>query len=159
MVAGQDGPTSTRRTVVVDAAIETVFDVVSRPEHVARWWPDRADYEPVAGAAGTIAFGPTGDDVVETLTVVETTPPTRFAFRWKHPAGVAATPANSLLVVFELTPVGDRRTRLTMTESGYEHVDAGPAPSGDGLRERHEAGWAHFLPRLVAYAPTVRTRP
>lgn len=140
-------------TIVIGASIETVYEVVSEPHHVAQWWPDRANFRPVPGDAGSIQFGESSDgEVVEHLTVVEATRPTRFAFRWKHPAATAAAAHNSLLVVFELVADGNR-TRLTMTETGYEHL----APDADGreLRKEHVAGWGFFLPRLVTYATTI----
>lgn len=141
------------QTMVIDASIETVYEVVSRPEHVARWWPDRAEFQPVAGAVGHITFGEHDEAaVVEQLTVIEATPPTRFAFRWRHPAGTPATEANSLLVVFDLERDGPR-TRLTLTETGHERLDL--PTDGGTLRDQHVSGWELFLPRLVTYAASV----
>lgn len=144
-------------TLYIDAAIETVYAVISQPEHVSRWWPDEAHYEAVPGAEGTIVFrDPEGGHASETFTVLETTPPTRFVFRWRYPAGAAADATNSLLVVFELAPHG-AGTKLTMTESGHEQVGASAGITG--LRELHVAGWEHFLPRLHSYATSLAARP
>lgn len=59
------------RDIYIDAPPEVVFEVVSKPEHVARWWPDEAAYEVVPGATGSISFG----DAVEQFAVIELKPP------------------------------------------------------------------------------------
>ena len=40
------------------------------------------------------------------ITVVDAQPPHLFSFRWTHGAGEVATPTNSTLVTFELSPSG-----------------------------------------------------
>ena len=146
------------REVFVDASPEVVFDVVSRPEHVRRWWPDDADYEPVPGATGEIVFGERGaGGIVVQLTVLEAVPPRTFAFRWTQPAGEAATDGNSLLVRFDLTPSGGG-TLLRMTESGFREMGWELAVLERQYRE-HVTGWDFYLPRLVAYATTPAVRP
>ena len=58
------------RELYIEAAPETVYDVVSRPEHVAQWWPDTAAYDVEVGASGEITFGdPEADGARVALTV------------------------------------------------------------------------------------------
>src|SRR5689334_14718498 len=96
------------RELYIEASPDVVFEVVSSPEHVKQWWPDDASYDVVPGATGRITFGDcnAGGKVVA-FTVVQAEPPSRFVFRWTHPADEAATTGNSLLVTFDLTPSGD----------------------------------------------------
>lgn len=138
------------REIYIAAAPDVVYDVVSRPEHVQEWWPDRASYEPRAGATGEIAFGDcdAGGKVVA-LTVVEAEPPATFSFRWTHPAGESATADNSLFVTFALTAQGDG-TLLRMTETGFRD---------EAERADHVTGWDHFLPRVAPYVATLAVRP
>ncbi len=44
------------RDIVINASPETVYDVVSEPKHIANWFSDEADLEPVAGARGVLTF-------------------------------------------------------------------------------------------------------
>lgn len=144
---------SIEREIYVDASPEIVFEVVSRPEHVKRWWPDEADYPLTPGEAGRISFG----DKVETFTVVDVRPPRSFAFRWTHPVGEAAAEGNSFLVTFDLTPKGDG-TLLRMSETGFRERGWTEAVAEESWRD-HVNGWDFFLPRLAPYAGTLVARP
>ncbi|MFK4085614.1 SRPBCC domain-containing protein [Kribbella sp. NPDC020789] len=137
---------SIARELRIDASPEVVYEVISTPEHLREWWPDEADLKAEAGAVGTITFDTHG---VVPLTVVEADPPRRFAFRWTHPAGEAAGPANSLLTTFDLVPDGDG-TLLKFLETGFDEAGR----SDDELKD-HTSGWDHFLPRLTSYAERV----
>ncbi len=148
---------SIEREIWVEAAPEVVFEVVSRPDHLRRWWPDEARYDPAPGSAGEITFGDPGADAVVTgFTVVDVRPPRTFSFRWTHTPGEVAAPGNSLLVTFELTPSG-AGTLLRMTETGFRQRGWEVAVLEREYRE-HTSGWDHFLPRLVPYVATLRVR-
>jgi uncharacterized protein YndB with AHSA1/START domain len=144
------------REIVIDASPETVFEVITSPEHLKHWWPDEAVLEPTPGAVGELVFGDrsSGDAQIPQITVVEAEAPRLFSFRWVYPEGEDAREGNSLLVTFELSA---RRfgTRLRMTETGFREKGWEVAVLEAQYRE-HAAGWDYFLPRLVAYAPTVR---
>lgn len=146
------------REIFVEAPTETVFDVVSKPEHVKRWWADDARYDPTAGSTGELVFGdPAAGGGVAAFTVVEVRPPRRFSFRWTHPAGETAREGNSLLVTFDLTP-SRGGTVLRMTETGFREMGWEAAVLEQQYRE-HVAGWDHFLPRLAPHAATLLVRP
>jgi uncharacterized protein YndB with AHSA1/START domain len=140
------------REIYIDASPDVVFEVVSSPEHITRWWPDDARYEPTPGSTGEISFGDRdrGGKVVS-LTVVEAKPPRMFSFRWTHPAGEVAAEGNSLLVTFDLSPAGDG-TLLRFTETGFRELGREVA----GRYREHVAGWDTFLPRLAPYVTTLR---
>jgi uncharacterized protein YndB with AHSA1/START domain len=84
------------------------------------------------------------------MTVVESDPPRRFAFRWTHAADEEAELGNSLLVVFELTASGTG-TSLRMTETGFREM-GWEAAVLEATYLDHVQGWDHFVPRLAAYA-------
>lgn len=144
------------REIQIDASPATVFEVVTSPEHLKEWWPDEARFEPLPGSSGVLVFGdPTAPDAhLPRITVVDAAPPRRFSFRWTHPDGEPATEGNSLLVTFEMTP-NDGGTLLRMTETGFREMGWEIAVLEEQYRS-HEEGWAFYLPRLVAYAPTVQ---
>ena len=148
---------SIEREVHVDAAPEVVFDVVSNPEHVREWWPDRAEFAPEPGAAGRIGFGtPSGEIGWAQFTVVDAVPPRLFSFRWTHPEGERAVVGNSFLVVFELEPAGGG-TMLRMTETGFRERGWDEAKVAAEYAD-HVNGWDHFLPRLPGCAAKVGAR-
>ncbi|GIH15410.1 SRPBCC family protein [Rugosimonospora africana] len=150
---------SIEREIHVDATPEVVYEVISTPEHLRQWWPDDAEFESVPGSTGLVSFGDrsTPDAAVIPLTVMEADPPRRFSFRWVHDEGQPATPANSLLVTFDLVPSGSG-TLLRFTESGYRERGWEGAVLEEMYRD-HETGWDHFLPRLVAYVARLVSTP
>ncbi|EXG82667.1 SRPBCC domain-containing protein [Cryptosporangium arvum] len=146
------------REIYVDASPEVVFDVVSSPQHLARWWPDAARFEPAPGAIGEITFGdPGAGGKAVPFTVVDAVPPRTFSFRWAHPADRPATERNSLLVTFDLRPSG-AGTVLAFRETGFREQGWEAAVLEQQYRE-HVTGWDHFLPRLAPYAVTLQVRP
>jgi uncharacterized protein YndB with AHSA1/START domain len=150
---------SIEREVHVAATPEVVYQVVSTPEHLREWWPDEAEFAPVPGATGVISFGDrsTPEAKIEQLTVVEADPPRRFSFRWVYDAGEPATPANSLLVTFDLVPSG-AGTLLRLTETGFREKGWEAAVLEEQYRA-HVTGWDSFLPRLVTYVTRLASTP
>ncbi len=145
------------REIRIDATPEVVYEVISTPEHLREWWPDEAEFEPVPGATGVISFGATPEAKVAPLTVIEADPPRRFSFRWVYDEGEAATPANSLLVTFDLVPSG-AGTLLRFTEAGFREKGWEAAVLEEQYRE-HVTGWDYFLPRLAPYVDKLVSTP
>jgi len=80
------------REIEIDASPATVFEVITSPAHLTRWWPDEADVDPTPGAIGHLVFGDrsSGSANVPEITIVEAEPPRRFSFRWVYPEGEAS---------------------------------------------------------------------
>jgi uncharacterized protein YndB with AHSA1/START domain len=150
---------SIEREIHIEATPEVVYQVISTAEHLREWWPDEAELEPVPGATGVLSFGDasTPTQNVVQLTVAEADPPRRFSFRWVYDEGEAATPANSLLVTFELVPSG-AGTLLRLTETGFREKGWEAAVLEEQYRE-HVTGWDYFLPRLVTYVARLVSTP
>lgn len=145
-----------RRELYIEASPEIVFDVISKPEQVAQWWPDEADYELRPGASGSITFGDRGSGAkIEGFTVLEVDPPHSFSFRWTQPAGEDARSGNSMLVTFELVPTG-AGTTLKFVETGFREL-GWDAAATEALYNDHVAGWNLFLPRIAPYTATLRS--
>jgi uncharacterized protein YndB with AHSA1/START domain len=140
------------KQIHVDAPPDIVYAVVSEPEHIAQWWSDVADFEPTPGRTGVLAW----DAKAHTrptrvnITVVATVPNERFAFRWVHPDGVAATSQNSMLVTFVLVPDGEG-TLLTVTEEGMRE-QGWEAAALQEYYTSHDDGWTRHLTSLATYA-------
>lgn len=150
---------SITRDIVINAAPETVYDVVSQPKHIANWFSDEAELEPVAGSRGVLVFriGESSPATIE-VTVVTADRPHLFAFSWISPERRRATPTavGAVLVEFRITaePEG---TRLAVSESGLDSVDWDDAAKAAYAAEHHE-GWQGFLTRFREYAEGLVTQ-
>jgi uncharacterized protein YndB with AHSA1/START domain len=132
------------REVLIEAPAEVVWRTITEPDQVSQWFASRVDLVIEPGAHGYMEFGDQGGPVV-----VETVdPPVRFSFRWNHLSGEEPVVGNSMLVEFTLTPEGDERTRLRVTESGHELRDW-PDAEKRRYADEHQEGWAEFLDRLI----------
>ena len=132
---------SIERTILIAAPIERVWDIVTTPEHMGRWFGD----------AGAERDG----DVIKMrweqygeaeLRIVRDEAPSAFAYRWDaNVAGIGDT-----LVEFTLASEGDR-TRVTVVESGWTQLRT-DATEQTRLREGNERGWTAELGDLEQYA-------
>jgi uncharacterized protein YndB with AHSA1/START domain len=142
------------REVVIDAPVDVVWRTVTEPEQIRQWFADRVELDARPGGRGTLVFDNEDGDPVHTapLVVEAVEAPTRFAFRWNHPAGETPAPGNSVLVEFTFHAESSERTRLRVMESG---LDALSWPEADKSKyaEEHNEGWAHFLGRLAGLVP------
>lgn len=131
------------REVVIEAPAEVVWRTITEPDQMSQWFADRVDLVVEPGARGYMQFGDQGGPVlVETVD-----PPSRFSFRWNHPRDEDPVVGNSMLVEFTLTPEGQERTRLRVTESGHELRDW-PAEEKQRYADEHREGWGEFFDRL-----------
>jgi uncharacterized protein YndB with AHSA1/START domain len=151
---------SITRDIVIKASPETVYDVVSRPEHIVEWFSDEADFEPVADARGVLVWRDkeTQKTTSVELTVVTADPPHLFAFHWVSPDRQRATPmaAEPVLVEFRIAAEGDG-TRLVVSETGLDAVEWDDVTKAAYVAD-HTNGWANFLPKLRAYAEGIVTQ-
>jgi uncharacterized protein YndB with AHSA1/START domain len=125
------------RSVDVDAPRERVWQLLTDPAELARWWPDAAELEPGIGGRVVLMFGP--GNVSGEITRWE--PPAALGFTWQ-PSNM---PAVALHVTFTLDDLGDGRSRVSVVHSGFE---AARPEARDAVVE----GWKRFLPRLAEAA-------
>ena len=133
------------RTIHINAPVEKVWAAITEPTHLAKWFPDRAELQPVAvGATGNFEW----DDYGTQPVIVEAVDaPHSIAYRWGNDAPDSATVdlEHSTVFTFTLSPVAGG-TQLTVVETGFETL-ADPA---SGL-ESNRGGWDFELDELVAY--------
>src|SRR3712207_3548772 len=147
-------PDQIERETVIDASVERVWELITEPAHVGRWFGD-------AGAA--IDLRPGGEMVIRWADhgvnrgrVVAVEPHTRFSYRWapfQDPGGDEPVEGNSTLVEFTLDPEGDG-TRLRVVESGFASL----ATSDEQRADNHAGntrGWRQELGELQEYAEKV----
>ena len=141
------------RDIVINASPETVYDVVSRPEHMSQWFSDDADFEPVADATGALIWRDreTNQTTRINVTVVTADRPHVFSFHWVSPERLRETPdaTDPVLVEFRITREANG-TRLVVSE-GLDTVEWDDAAKAAYAAD-HTSGWVHFLSRLRTYA-------
>jgi uncharacterized protein YndB with AHSA1/START domain len=129
------------RTVELDHPIDRVWQAISQPDELARWFPNESatlDVRP--GGTGELVWIIEGKEIRAEIHVHEVAAPRRFVWSWGHEPSNTTEPVTT--VEFELTARPDGGTTLLVRESGF-------------LDERHRAGntegWAEETAELVAY--------
>jgi uncharacterized protein YndB with AHSA1/START domain len=129
--------TDVRQAVEVQAPRERVWQLLTDPAELPRWWPDAAELEPRLGGRVVLTFGP--GDVTGEVTRWE--PPTRLGFTWE----ASNHPGVRLHVTFTVDDLGGGRSRVGVVHSGFADAPA-------EVREAAFGGWSYFLPRLAEAA-------
>ena len=108
-------PDRIAREISIDAPVDRVWDVITKGEHVGRWFGDvTAEIELRPGGRFTCTWAEHGTvhGIVERVE-----PPRAFAYRWARPVGAEVQKGNSTLVEFThdlhcpLDPVHDIASR------------------------------------------------
>jgi uncharacterized protein YndB with AHSA1/START domain len=160
------------REMILKADIAVVWDAITHPEQLSKWFGDRADI-PTLKEGEPITFG-WGDDLCKGViqTIDE---PTVFAFRWQSSRlGQSASYQSdyATLVTFTLTPV-PTGTHLHLIETGFANLpttidetvavlssDAkvpselstgGKLPHNEQAYEDNVSGWTYELDELRTF--------
>jgi uncharacterized protein YndB with AHSA1/START domain len=135
------------REVVVAAPAERLWEVLTRPEHIGRWFEGmnvQLDLRP--GGAMVLA----NEEFGKFHAVVEQVePPRRFTFRWARHPDTPVTEGTATLVEFTLTPEGEG-TRVRVVESGFTLTDAVKVDQ-QRHAEANRQGWLQVLDSLRRY--------
>jgi len=142
------------RETVIAAPVERVWEVLTEPEHVGRWFSDAgAEIELRPGGAIVLRWAEMG---VGRARVVDVDPPRRFTYRWaaiREHWGEEPDDRNSTLVEFTLAPEGDG-TRLRVVESGFEALEGSDEQRRRSVEDNTE-GWEKQLGNVREYAERV----
>jgi uncharacterized protein YndB with AHSA1/START domain len=126
------------RSVDVSTTPERLWELLTQPEQLVRWWPDVAELEPREGGRVRMVFSANSSVVNGRVTRFD--PPTGLGFTWDR----EQSPGAPTQVELTVTDLGDGRCRVEVVHSGWE-----AAPE---LRPMHDLGWAHFLACLADLA-------
>jgi uncharacterized protein YndB with AHSA1/START domain len=121
----------------IEARPEVVYAYLTESTRWARWQGTSAEIEAVPGGAFRMTMV---NGLVAEGTFVELVPNRRVRFTWGW-QGSATLPPGSSTIIIDLVEDADG-TIVTLTHDGL--------PAGE--RTVHEAGWRHYLPRLVVAA-------
>jgi uncharacterized protein YndB with AHSA1/START domain len=133
-------PNEVRRVLEVRAPRERVWNALTRPEELLRWFPtEHAAVDLRPGGLASFVWKESADEAV--IDAVE--PPGRLVFRWR-PAGTDR-PHTMVSFTLDETPDG---TRLTLVESGFASL---PDQIARRSQEGNDAGWRDELEELRTY--------
>jgi uncharacterized protein YndB with AHSA1/START domain len=127
------------RQMTFELPREVVWDAITEPDQIARWFGTSAELELRPGGEGTFSWESL--DVTTPITVEAVDPPARFAYRWEP--GGAAKGGPTTLVDFRLEEIPGG-TRLTLVESGFSQF-------GPESRRGNEFGWDEELGQLRVF--------
>jgi uncharacterized protein YndB with AHSA1/START domain len=106
------------RARTVEAPQERVWELVSDPYFLPRWWPATARVEDVTGDAWTsVLKTPRGATVRADFTRVEIRPPHRIEWRQELEESPFERVFSSAVTVIELQPDGEAATRVAVSSS------------------------------------------
>jgi uncharacterized protein YndB with AHSA1/START domain len=148
-------PEQIEREMIVDAPIEQVWEVLTRPEHFQRWF---------AFDGATIDLRPGGEIVMRWqehgtfyARVEEVDPPHRFSYRGARLPDDPVRDGNATLVTFTLSAEGGG-TRLRVVESGFRDLDVSMEVQAETARG-NTAGWHGAFSTLEAYVQELALTP
>lgn len=135
-----------RRSIRINAPVEKVWQAITQPEHISRWFGRTVLDGVGVGAAGTMTFPDYGSIP---LRVEEWDELRRVAYRWNNDDALGSLPGQveekgSTVFTFTLDEV-DGGTQLDVIETGFENTSA-PLEN----LESHRTGWNEELDKLVA---------
>jgi uncharacterized protein YndB with AHSA1/START domain len=109
---------SVTRARLVAAPRDRVWDLVSDPFHLPRWWPATARVEDATGDAWTsVLKTPRGATVRADFTRVELQPPHRLVWRQELEESPFERVFSSAVTEIELEPEGDAATRVALSSA------------------------------------------
>jgi uncharacterized protein YndB with AHSA1/START domain len=148
--------------ILINAAPDIVYSVVSEPQHISKWWAD-VEFEVKPGATGQFSWGEAGSRTEAPLIVIEAVPGKKFSFYWVAPPAPKLEPdetptsLNAMLVTFELAPHEDG-TLLTVSESGSRELGWEAAVLEQYL-ESHGSVWDRLVQEIAEYTARVTSSP
>lgn len=143
---------SIEQEVRIDAPIDVVWETITDPAHISRWFTDKAEVDLRPGGEVSITWVDHG--VTETLHIVDVEEPNLFSFRWLNPKDQQADASNSTLVEFKLSTDGDA-TVLRLIESGFSEIGWAEDTKESAISD-HINGWTTHTEALSRYFASER---
>jgi len=135
------------REIVVAAPAERLWEVLTRPEHIGRWF-EGMDVELDLRPGGMMVL--TSQEFGKFQAIVDQVePPRLFAYRWARHSDTPVSEGTATRVEFTLTPQGDG-TRVRVAESGFASTDAVKVDQARHA-EANSQGWRQVLGSLQRY--------
>lgn len=137
-----------RREIEIRASQKKIYEAISNPEKVVKWFPETLEGEYKVGQQPIFGFGEHGRNQV---LIVDSRPHDYFAYRGvpgaNHFLGDIKK-VQTTLVEFRIIELEDNLCKVILTESGFSKLS-------DELREnafkQNSGGWDFMLNRLDKY--------
>lgn len=136
-----------RRTITLPASRDKVWDALTNPAKIAKWFGNRVEFDNLA-VGEMILFG-WEEDLVRGV-IANVSPKSRFAYEWEAGRNNLDTPFEEMtttLVAFNLEEVPEG-TRLTMVETGFSAL---PGDLKLWQFKENNSGWDVELQDLQNY--------
>lgn len=131
---------------MVEAPPARVWQALTTPEGVHSFFSEQALVEPKIGGAYEMYFAPenpVGFKGTEGVRILAMEEPSRFFISWNAPRSYPQYRDQKTVVEFELEPVGESRTLVRLTHSGW-----GRGPGWGQVRDYFGNAWKVILGRL-----------
>jgi uncharacterized protein YndB with AHSA1/START domain len=135
------------KDILIDAPLQVVWETVTDPSHISRWFSDKAEVELRPEGKGSMTWNDHNFTVEFHVEKVEA--PNLFSYRWCYPEDEEPSAKNSTLVEFILTSE-DEKTRLRVVESGMLEADWTDEKKSDHVNG-HIDGWGRHIGDLGTY--------
>jgi uncharacterized protein YndB with AHSA1/START domain len=139
-------PDRIEREIVIEAPLARVWEIVTEPEHVGRWFSDSAEIDLRPRGEATLTWDKHG---TARAWIERVEPPHFFSFRWARPVGAEPRRGNSTLVELSMSAEGES-TRLRVVESGFRELEW-PEEEQAKYAEENTQGWELELNELQEY--------
>jgi uncharacterized protein YndB with AHSA1/START domain len=144
-------PNEIKQVIELNCSQDDAFKAISNPEDLINWFPDAAILEPEVGGKFKISFLKDSKkpkmkmdmDFINEGKILEIVPNKKLVHTWKWNQ-FSEFPETT--VTWDLEPISDGKTRLTLTHTGFTGKEKGPASL-----EEHTKGWSFFLNELISY--------
>lgn len=133
--------------IIINAPVATVWEVITKPEHISKWFSDKVEIDLRKGGKGKLSWENWGEAPLE---VVELNEPNRFAFTWISADEETRSTNQQTLVEFKLTEESNG-TKLLLIESIFDKLKLSDTQK-EALFKKHTGGWKTFAERIKNYA-------
>lgn len=132
----QDTLPEIRRTILLNAPIQKVWETVATSQGIAAWFMPN-NFEPTLGFEFILQAGPFGESPCK---VTELDPPKRLSFNW----------GKDWQITFELKEL-NQQTEFTLIHAGWEAEQVTEFGEAHTIvRDRMDQGWGGLLTKLKA---------
>jgi uncharacterized protein YndB with AHSA1/START domain len=126
-----------------DADIERVWDAITNPTAIARWFPDHVEIDEFAvGHRGSLVWEMTECAGNYEFEIEEVVPGERLVWRWAQDPNTPLEETPNTTVEWNLTPRPGGGTTLHLRESGF---------ASEATRQGNDGGWDKELGELTEY--------
>jgi uncharacterized protein YndB with AHSA1/START domain len=140
----QEKATEIRKSIIIDASPDVVFQAITDLKELTRWFPDQAILEPKVGGKMKFSFFKSDSeyrqmDYFPEGMITEFVPNKKLSYTWHEP-NLPDFP--NTVVTWELERIENNKTRLNLFHTGFK---------ADETAKKHNEGWSHFLTELKKY--------